>query len=158
MKERMNYVKAAPEVYKAMLGVHQQLEQSGLDKRLLDLVYLRASQISRCAFCIDMHWKDLRALGVPEQDLYMLNAWHEWPAFTARERAALQWTESVTLLTEGFVPDTVYDAARAEFSEAELARLTMAVAAINGWNRLSVAFRRTAGAYKPASATAHVSA
>lgn len=151
MKERMNYVKAAPEVYKAMLGVHEYLEKSGLDKKLMDLVYLRASQINRCAFCIDMHSKDLRAMGVSEQDLYMLNAWREWPVYSDRERAALEWTESITLLTEGFVLDEVYDKVRAQFSEKELAQLTLAVVAINGWNRLNVAFRKTAGGYQPAT-------
>lgn len=151
MKERMNYVKAAPEVYQTMLGLHKYLESSGMDAKILHLVYLRVSQINSCAFCIDMHWKDLRALGVSEQDLYMLNAWREWPAFDERERAALAWAESVTLLTEGFVPDAVYETARAEFSEQELAKLTLAVVAINGWNRLNVAFRKTAGAYQPAA-------
>ncbi|QOY91705.1 carboxymuconolactone decarboxylase family protein [Paludibaculum fermentans] len=156
MKERMNYAKASPEVYQSMLGLHHYLENCGLDKKLMDLVYLRASQINGCAFCIDMHWKDLRAMGVSEQDLCMLSAWHEWPAFTERERAALQWTESVTLLTEGFVPDAVYETARAHFSETELAQLTLAVVAINGWNRLNVAFRKPAGAYQPQAAAASV--
>lgn len=154
MKERLNYVKAAPEVYKTMFGVHEYLEKSGLDKKLMDLVYLRASQINRCAFCIDMHTKDLRAMGVSEQDLYMLSAWREWPAYSEKERAALEWTESVTLLTEGFVPDEVYDKVRAQFSEKELTQLTLAVIAINGWNRLNVAFRKPAGAYQPAAAGA----
>ncbi len=154
MKERMNFPKVLPEGYRSMLGLHHFLENCGLDKKLMDLVYLRASQINGCAFCIDMHWKDLRALGVSEQDLYMLNAWHEWPAFTDKERAALQWAESVTLLTEGFVPDAVYETARAHFSETELAQLTLAIVAINGWNRLSVAFRKTPGAYQPHPAAA----
>lgn len=151
MKERMNYPKAAPEVYQTMLGLHQYLANCGLEPKLMDLVYLRVSQINGCAFCIDMHWKDLRALAISEQDLYMLSAWREWPAYSDRERAALEWAESVTLLTEGFVPDAVYDTARAQFSEKELAQLTLAVVAINGWNRLNVAFRKAAGAYRPAA-------
>jgi AhpD family alkylhydroperoxidase len=145
MEERINYAKAAPEVFKTMLGMHRYLQNCGLEGALLDLVYLRASQINRCAYCIDMHWKDLRARGEAEQKLYMLNAWREWPEFTARERAALEWTEAVTLLTEGFVPDAVYGTARAQFSEAELANLTLAAVAINGWNRLNVASQMPAG-------------
>lgn len=151
MKQRTNYVTAAPDVYKTMLGVHQYLEGSGLDEKLMNLVYLRASQINRCAYCIDMHWKDLEALGVSDQDLYMLDAWREWHGYSDRERAALAWTEAVTLLTDGFVPDEVYEATRQHFSEKELANLTLAVVAINGWNRLNVAFRRTPGTYKPAA-------
>jgi AhpD family alkylhydroperoxidase len=154
MKERVDWVKAAPDVYQSMLGVHKHLLQSGLDEKLIDLISLRASQINHCAYCIDMHWKDLRALGESEQKLYMLSAWREWPEFSAREQAALEWTESLTLLTEGFVSDEVYEKARAQFSEAELANLTLAVVAINGWNRLNVAFRRPAGTYQPAKARA----
>ena len=149
MKERLNYAVAAPDALKTMFGIHQYLEKSGLDAKLTDLVYLRASQINRCAYCIDMHWKDLRALGVSEQDLYMLNAWREWPGYSDRERAALAWTEAVTVLTDGFVPDDVYETARQHFSERELTNLTLAVVAINGWNRLNVAFRKSAGDYKP---------
>jgi AhpD family alkylhydroperoxidase len=142
MHERMNYVKAAPDVYQAMLGLHEMLSKCGLDPKLLELVYLRASQINHCAFCIDMHWKNLRAKGETERRLYMLNAWRESPDFTEREEAALEWTEAVTLLTEEFVPDEVYDTARQQFNAAELAHLTLAVIAINGWNRLNVAFRK----------------
>lgn len=150
MTERMNYATAAPGVYKTMLGVHEYLEHSGLDEKLMNLVYLRASQINGCAYCIDMHWKDLRALGVSEQDLYMLSAWREWHGYSDRERAALDWAEAVTLLTDGFVPDEVYEAAGRHFSERDLATLTLAVVAINGWNRLNVAFRKPAGGYQPA--------
>lgn len=149
MKERLNYAVASPEAVKTMLGVHQYLEKSGLDTKLMNLVYLRASQINRCAYCIDMHWKDLRALGVSEQDLYMLDAWREWHGYSDRERAALAWTEAVTVLTDGFVPDDVYETARQHFSERELVDLTLAVVAINGWNRLNVGFRKSAGEYKP---------
>jgi AhpD family alkylhydroperoxidase len=149
MEERVSYATSAPGVYKTMLGVHQYLEHTGLDEELLNLVYLRASQMNGCAYCIDMHWKDLRAAGEPEQKLYMLNAWREWPQYTEKERAALEWTEAVTHLAGGEVPDNVYKAARAQFSDAELANLTLAVAAINSWNRLNVAFRTKAGGYQP---------
>jgi AhpD family alkylhydroperoxidase len=149
MQERINYTTAAPGVYKSMLGIHHYLLDCGLEHSLMNLVYLRASQINRCAYCTDMHWKDLRAAGEPEQKLYMLTAWREWNGYSERERAALEWTEAVTLLTEGFVPDEVYNAARAQFNERELANLTLAIVAINGWNRLNVAFRVPAGSYQP---------
>ncbi len=150
MEERINVVKAAPDVYKAMLGLHQFLSNCGLEKTLLDLVFLRASLVNHCAYCIDMLWKDLRALGEPEQKLYMLDGWREWEGYAERERAALAWTEAVTVLTDGFVPDEVYALARDQFNETELANLTMAIIAINGWNRLNVAFRKKAGDYQPA--------
>jgi AhpD family alkylhydroperoxidase len=149
MEQRIDYATAAPGVYKAMLGMHQYLKKSGLEEKLLDLIYLRASQINQCAYCIDMHSKDLRAAGEPEQKLYMLNAWREWPEFTPRERAALAWTEAVTRLREGSVPDDVFAAARAEFTDEELSNLTLAIVAINGWNRLNIAFRTPAGSYQP---------
>lgn len=154
MEVRINYLKAAPEGYKKMLGLHEYLHSCGLEEKLLDLVYLRASQINGCAYCIDMHSKDLRALGEPEQKLYLLNAWRESPGYSERERAALEWTESVTLVTQGSVPDAVYEIARQQFNEHELANLTLAIVAINGWNRLSVAFRTPAGSYQPKAAKA----
>jgi AhpD family alkylhydroperoxidase len=134
-----------------MLALESYLSDCGLERALLDLVRLRASQINGCAFCIDMHWKDLRAAGESEQRLYELNAWRETPFYTDRERAALAWTEAVTLITEGHVPDEVYAQARAQFSEAELANLTLAVVAINGWNRLAISFRTVPGTYQPAT-------
>ena len=149
MKERTSYAISAPDVYKTMLGMHQYLDSSGVDHNLLNLVYLRASQINGCAYCIDMHWKDLRAAGTGEQKLYMLDAWREWHEYTDRERAALAWTEAVTRLRDGEVPDAVYDVARAQFDDAELAKITLAVCAINSWNRLNIAFRTKAGGYKP---------
>ncbi len=152
MEQRIKYTTAAPGIYEKMLGLHRYLEECGLDKRLMDLAYLRASQINRCAYCIDMHWKDLRAAGESEQKLYMLPAWREWNGFSEIERAVLEWTEAVTLLTEGFVPDEVYERVRQHFSERDLANLTLAIVAINGWNRLNVAFRTPAGNYKPAFA------
>jgi AhpD family alkylhydroperoxidase len=149
MQPRMVYTKAAAGVYKAMLALESYLNDCGLERALLDLVRLRASQINGCAFCIDMHWKDLRAAGESEQRLYELNAWREAPFYTDRERAALAWTEAVTLITDGHVPDEVYAQARAQFGEAELANLTLAVVAINGWNRLAISFRTVPGTYRP---------
>src|SRR5262245_9125724 len=122
--ERFSYAKAAPGVYQTMRAMSEYLHQCGLDQRLQHLVYLRASQINGCAFCIDMHWKDLRAEGVSEQQLYMLNAWREWPEFSERERAALEWTEAVTRLQYGNVPDAVYEQVRQHFNDTELANLT----------------------------------
>ena len=152
MTQRMDSYKVAPGGYKHLLALHRYLESSGLETNIIHLVYLRASQINGCAYCIDMHWKDLRALGESEQRLYMLNAWQESPGYSERERAALAWTEAVTLVSQDHVPDEVYRVAREQFSEAELANLTLAVALINAWNRMNVAFRREAGGYQPATA------
>ena len=149
MSTRLNYSQAAPEVLTAMLGLTKHLHNSGLDENLLNLVCLRASQLNHCAWCVDMHWKDLRAAGESEQKLYMLNAWREWDGYTPRERAALEWAEAVTLVAKDFVPDEVYQAAREQFDERELSYLTFAVVTINGWNRLNVAFRTPAGSYQP---------
>jgi len=154
MSTRINYTQAAPEVLTAMLGLTKHLHNSGLDENLLNLVSLRASQLNHCAYCVDMHWKDLRAAGESEQKLYMLDAWREWDGYTARERAALEWTEAVTLVAQDFVPDEVYRAAREQFDERELSFLTLAVVTINGWNRLNVAFRTPAGSYQPPKTTA----
>jgi AhpD family alkylhydroperoxidase len=150
MEARFNYAKAAPGVYKAMLGLDQYLEDCGLEEPLLHLIRLRASQINGCAYCLDMHWKDLRTSGEQEQRLYSLDAWRECPYYTERERAALAWTEAVTLITAGHVPDAVYEEALAHFSEKELSDLTLAVTVINTWNRLSIAARTVPGAYRPA--------
>ena len=146
-------MKEAPGLYKAMLGLHTYLAGSGLENKLVDLVYLRASQINGCAFCIDMHWKDLRHAGESEDRLYMLNAWRESALYTTREKAALDWTEAVTRLENGEVPDAVYDRARTQFSGTELANLTLAVAAINSWNRLNISFRTESGKYQPGMLT-----
>ena len=148
MESRINYVKAAPGARDALLRLSEYVHGSGLEESLLGLVFLRASQINGCAFCIDMHWKDLRALGQSEETLYMLNAWREAPGYTERERAALAWTEAVTLVTEGHVPDEVYAAARNQFNDSELVNLTLAISAINSWNRMNVAFRTPAGHYR----------
>jgi AhpD family alkylhydroperoxidase len=149
MQARMSYREAAPEVLRRMSSMEQYLGGCGLEQSLLDLVRLRASQINRCAFCIDMHWKDLRASGESEQRLYMLDAWREASCYSERERAVLAWTEAVTLIADTGVPDEIYEQARSQFSETELANLTFAVVAINGWNRLNVSFRTEAGAYQP---------
>ena len=143
---------AAPGAYKAMLGLEQYLHDCGLEGSLIHLIKLRASQINGCAYCLDMHWKDLRALGETEQRLYSLDAWRECAWFSDRERAALAWTEAVTLITSGHVPDTVYDDVRPQFSDKELSDLTLAVATINAWNRLAIAARTEPGTYEPATA------
>ncbi len=149
MAARMHYLKAAPGIMDAMMNLHRYLGQTGIEENLLNLMSLRASQINGCAYCLDMHWKDLRAAGESEQKLSLLFAWREAPGFTERERAALAWTEAVTLITQGHVPDEVYEEARAQFSETDLANLTLAVVEINGFNRLNLAFRTEAGHYQP---------
>jgi AhpD family alkylhydroperoxidase len=149
MQSRLDARKVSPGAYQAMLGLEGFVRKSSkLEPSLLELVKMRASQINGCAFCIDMHSKDARAAGETEQRLYALNAWRETPFFTERERAALAWTEAVTLVASG-LPDSVYEEARQRFSEEELVNLTMAVVAINGWNRLSIAFRAVPGDYQP---------
>ena len=147
MNARINLMNVNPGILQAMLGLEKQVSKSRLDTKLLDLVRMRASQINGCAYCLDMHSKDARAAGETEQRLYGLNAWRETPYYSARERAALEWTEALTLITEGHVPDEVYDRVRQEFSEDELAHLSLAIVAINGWNRLNVAARTVPGEY-----------
>ncbi len=141
--------KVAPGAYQAMLGLETYLHQSGLEPPLLHLIKLRASQINGCAYCIDMHWKDLRASGENEQRLYGLDAWQESPYYSDRERAALSWTEAVTRVADSHVPDEVYEQIRPHFTEKELADLTLAIATINAWNRLAIAFRSEPGKYQP---------
>ena len=153
MQERFQYSKAYPEAYKAMLALSQAVEKTGLTPQLIDLVNYRVSQINGCAFCLDMHSKDLRARGETEQRMYMISAWREVPhLYNDRERAALAWAEAVTQLEDRQVPDEVYEMAREQFSQAELVQLTLAIVAINGWNRFNVAFRTPAGNYKSAIA------
>jgi AhpD family alkylhydroperoxidase len=149
MKARIDYTKAAPGVRRALGGVEQYLSSCGLDASLLNLVRLRASQVNGCAFCLDMHWKDLRAAGESEQRLYGLDAWRESPYYTERERAALAWTEAVTLVSTSRVGDDVYDEVRPFFNDKELTDLTLAIAAINAWNRLAISMRIEPGGYKP---------
>ena len=151
MEARINYPRIAPQAYRALIGVENYLRESGLEGSLLDLIRLRASQINGCAFCNDMHWKDLRAAGESDQRLYGLDAWEESPYYTEKERAALAWTEAVTKIREGHVPDQVYAQVRGHFTERELVDLTVAVAAINAWNRLGIALRTVPGNYQPAA-------
>jgi AhpD family alkylhydroperoxidase len=150
MQARVDFRKASPQGAKAMGELHAFVKRCGLDHTLLELVKLRASQINGCAHCIDMHTKELRAGGESEQRLYLLDAWKESPFYSDRERAALAWTEALTLVREGHVPDEVYEQARAQFSEQELANLTLAIVAINGANRLNIAFRTVPGSYRVA--------
>ena len=149
MQARLNARTVAPEAYKAMSALESYVDGRGLERPLLELIKLRASQINGCAYCIDMHTKDARAAGETEQRLYELNAWRETPFYTDRERAALAWTEAVTLVSESHVPDEVYEEARRQFTEEELVNLTLAVVAINGWNRLAISFRAVPGTYQP---------
>lgn len=140
MQRRLNYVKAAPEVYQAMLALQAAVDKSGLEKPLLELVKIRASQINKCAFCLHMHTRDARKIGVSEEQIYLLEAWRESPLYTERERAALAWTEALTLLAQTGAPDDVYAQLTPQFSEAEIVNLTLAVGAINLWNRFGVGF------------------
>jgi len=151
-------MKVAPGVLEAMLGIEKYLIKSRLDRNLLNLIYLRASQINGCAYCLDMHWKDLRTAGETEQRLYSLDAWKESPYYTDRERAALGWTEAVTNLQEGRVADSIYEEMKEFFSEKEIVDLTLAVAAINSWNRLNIALRTVPGTYQPVRGTKSLAA
>jgi AhpD family alkylhydroperoxidase len=144
--------KAAAGAVKAMMGLETFVRQSGLETSLVDLIRTRVSQINGCAYCIDMHTKDARAAGESEQRLYALNAWRETPFFSGRERAALEWAETLTLIMNNDVPDEIYDRVREHFSEEELINLTLAVVAINGWNRIALPFRAVPGSYEPATA------
>ena len=148
MQPRLDYMKASPAGYDAMIGLEHFVRHSGLEHTLLELVKTRASQINGCAYCIDMHTKDARAAGETEQRLYALSAWRETPFFTERERAALEWTDSLTLISQNDVPDELYERVRQQFSEAEIVNLTLAIVTINGWNRLAVSFRTVPGSYQ----------
>jgi AhpD family alkylhydroperoxidase len=150
MEPRIDYLKSARGAYHALLGIEHYLQQCGLEESLQNLIKLRVSQINGCAYCIDMHWKDLKAAGESEQRLYGLDAWEEAPYYTDRERAALTWAESVTNIQEGHVPDGVFERVKEFFNDKELADLTLAVTAINSWNRLSIAARTVPGTYQPA--------
>ncbi len=156
MKARIDLMHVTPGVIQAMLGLERQVHQAGLERGLLDLVRMRASQINGCAYCLDMHSKDARASGETEQRLYGLDAWRETPYYSARERAALEWTEALTLVSESRVPDDVYERVREQFSEDELVHLSLAIVSINGWNRLNIAARTVPGDYVAGSvAKAH---
>jgi AhpD family alkylhydroperoxidase len=148
MRARLNYSEVAPNAIKGMLELEKYVHGSGLERQLYELVKTRASQINGCAYCIDMHTKDARKAGETEQRLYALNAWRETPFYTERERAALEWTEALTLISENSVPESLYNATRECFNEVEIVALTMAIIAINGWNRLAISFRTVPGSYQ----------
>src|SRR6187397_1916451 len=147
MNARIDLMHVNPGVIQEMLGLERQVRQAGFNHKLLDLVRMRASQINGCSYCLDMHSKDARAAGETEQRLFGLDAWRETPYYSARERAALEWTEALTLVSETHAPDDVYERVREQFSEDELVHLTLAIVAINGWNRLNIAARTVAGDY-----------
>jgi AhpD family alkylhydroperoxidase len=151
MKARIDLMHVTPGIIQAMLGLERQVRQAGLDQGLLDLVRMRASQINGCSYCLDMHSKDARANGETEQRLYGLDARRETPYYSARERAALEWTEALTLVSASRVPDDVYERVREQFSEDELAHLSLAIVSINGWNRLNIAARTVPGDYAAGS-------
>jgi AhpD family alkylhydroperoxidase len=152
MSPRLNYAHAFPEGAHAMIQLERAIAASGLEEGLLHLIKTRVSQLNGCAYCIDMHTKDARALGETEQRLYALSAWREAPFFTPRERAALEWAEALTNIQNGHAPDPVYETVRKEFDEKELARLTFAITQINAWNRIAIAFRAEVGSYQPKKA------
>ena len=149
MQPRIDYKKIAPKAFEAMRGLEAYVHQSGLESSLLELVKTRASQINGCAYCLDMHTKDARAAGETEQRLYLLDAWREAPFYSPRERAALAWTEALTRIAGNDVADALYAEVRAQFSDKELVDLSLAIIAINGWNRLAIPFRSEPGHYQP---------
>ena len=149
MKPRINYQSAGPEALVGMYATEKYLAKSSIPHGLLHMLKLRASQMNGCAYCIDMHWKDARAAGETEQRLYGLDAWREAPYYTDKERAAFAWTEALTDVTNGHVPDAVYDLVRGQWSEREIIDLTLAVAQINAWNRIAISLRSEAGTYRP---------
>jgi AhpD family alkylhydroperoxidase len=148
MKERLSYAKVFPKALETMLELEKFMMSSGLEHSLYELVKTRASQINKCAYCLDMHTKVARSEGETEQRLYALSAWQETPFFTERERAALAWTEAVTLISENEISDELYQETSKHFTEKELVTLTMAVITINGWNRLAISFRTVPGSFK----------
>ena len=141
MKARMNFYQAAPDTIKALVAVENEITASGLEQSLIELVKTRASQINGCAYCINMHTEDARKHGETEQRLHLLNAWRESPLYSERERAALAWTEALTLVSETHAPDADYEAVQAEFTDGELVNLTVLIGAINAWNRIAIGFR-----------------
>ncbi|KAB2899602.1 MAG: carboxymuconolactone decarboxylase family protein [Dokdonella sp.] len=147
MQPRLDYKQASPDAFKALLHTEQQVHHSGLEESLIELVKTRASQINGCAYCLDMHTKDARAQGETEQRLYLLNAWREAPFYSDRERAALAWTEAVSEISVHGVSDELYEQVREQFDDKALVDLTLAVIAINGWNRMAIAFRSKVGDY-----------
>lgn len=158
MTPRFDTGRVAPGIHTAMMGLERYLHACGLEPGLVHLIKLRASQLNGCAYCLDMHWKDLRALGETEQRLYSLDAWRECACYTPRERAALAWTEAVTRVSDGQVDDAVYDEVRGHFDDKALADLTLAIATINAWNRLAIAARIPPATDQPASTGTPVAA
>ncbi len=150
MSQRIDYAKASPEAFRAVYALEKFVKGCGLESSLIELVKMRASQINGCAFCLDMHSKDARAAGETEQRLYLLNAWRESPFYSERERAALGWTEALTLITQGHADDEVYNETCKHFNEKEMVNLTTAIVTINAWNRLAIGFRSEPGNYQPA--------
>ena len=159
MESRIDITKVDPKAVQAMTALETYVHRSSLEKPLLELLKMRSSQINGCAYCLDMHSKDARAAGETEQRLYELNAWRETPFYSERERAALAWTESLTLVSETHVPDEAFEEVKKHFSEAEIVALTLAVVAINGWNRIAISLRAVPGTYQPQqhAAQAHAS-
>jgi AhpD family alkylhydroperoxidase len=157
MEPRIDYRKYAPEGLKALFALEKYVAECGLGEKLIHLIKMRASQINGCAFCIDMHSKDARAAGETEQRLYELDAWRETPFYTGRERAALEWTESLTLVSQTHVPDSAYEEVKKYFSDKEIVDLTLVVSAINTWNRIAISMRAVPGHYQPKSSAASAS-
>ncbi len=148
-KQRYDYGQQSPEAINGLMEMEKYVAKSGLDRTIYELVKYRASQINGCAYCMDMHTKDARAAGETEQRLYVISAWREVSFFTERERAALEWTEALTLISENDVPESLYNSVKKHFNEKEMMALTMAIIAINGWNRLAISFKTPAGSYTP---------
>lgn len=148
-KQRFDYSKKTPEAIKGLMEMEKYVAESGLDRTIYELVKYRASQINGCVYCMDMHTKDARAAGETEQRLYVLSGWKEAPFYTERERAALAWTEALTLISENDIPESLYNLVHQHFDEKQLMALTIAIIAINGWNRLSIPFKTPAGSYVP---------
>jgi len=145
MESRIDYARVSSRVLNAMMALQGAVNKSSLEPALMELVKMRASQINGCAFCIDMHSREAMAKGETAQRLFLLDAWREAPLYTEREQAALAWTEAVTLITDGHVPDDVFEQARQQFTDEELVELNLAVVAINGWNRFAITFRAIPG-------------
>ena len=153
MQPRVDYKSISPAVYRAMLALEQCVREFHLEKNIMELIKIRASQMNGCAYCLDMHTQDARAAGESEQRLSTLSAWRDTPFFTERERAALEWAESITRIADTHAPDDTYQRVRQYFPERELVELTLAIVAINGWNRLAIAFRAVPGVYRAARAS-----
>ena len=150
MTQRIDYMKVSPTAAKAMFGLQAAVDHSGLEHSLVELLKMRASQINGCAYCVDMHFKDAKAQGETDERLYLLNAWREAPFYSDRERAALLWCETLTLVAERGAPDEVFEEVRKEFTDEEIANLTLAIVTINSWNRIMIGFRSEVGNYVPA--------